>query len=60
MQVDLKAKAFMLRRLESEPLSRMAHVVADALEESVDKGIINPAQRHAITVEIAARLHPVL
>ena len=50
----------MLRRVNSEPLSRVAHVVTEALEEMGTKGVITPAQRHAITTEIAARLHSVL
>lgn len=58
--MDLKGKAFMLRRLESEPMSRMAHVVTEALEEMQTNGVINSNQRRAITAEIAARLHPVL
>lgn len=60
LQVDLKMKAFMLRRVNSEPLSRVAHAVTEALEEMNVKGVITPAQRHAITAEIAARLHPIL
>lgn len=59
-QVDLKMKAFMLRRVHSEPLSKVAHIVTEALEEMSTKGVISQAQRHAITAEIAARLHPVL
>lgn len=50
----------MLRRVNSEPLSKVAHVVTEALEEMSAKGVITLAQRHALTTEIAARLHCVL
>ena len=60
LQVDLMGKAFMLRRLESEPMSKMAQVVAEALEEVTANGVISTTQRQAITAEIAARMHPVL
>lgn len=60
VQIDLKMKAFMLRRVNSKPLSRVAGVVTEVLEEMNAKGVITPSQRHAITTEIAARLHAVL
>lgn len=60
LQVDLKGKAFMLRRLESEPLSRMAQVVSEALDEMLSQAVISPAQRQAINAEIATRLHHML
>ena len=59
LQVKLKMKAFMLRKTENEPLSRMAKAVANALEDSTAKGIISASQRRALTEEIASRLHPV-
>lgn len=59
MQVSLKMKAFMLRKAESGPLSRMAKAVADALDESSNTGLITNAQKRALTERIASRLHNV-
>ena len=53
-------KAFMLRRVESEPLSRVANIVQETLDDLLAKKVISHGQRLAITSEIAARLHPVL
>lgn len=50
----------MLRRVECEPVARVAHVVADTLERCVREGIITPGQRYALTAELAASLNPVL
>ena len=50
----------MLRRLESEPVARVAHGVADTLDRCVHQGIISPAQKHALTAELAAALNPLL
>ena len=50
----------MLRKVESEPLARLAIVVADTLERCVRKGVLTPAQRHALTAELAASLNPIL
>lgn len=54
------AQAFMLRKVESEPLARVASVVADTLERCTHKGILTASQRLAVTAELAAALHPVL
>ena len=53
-------QAFMLRRLEGGPAAAVARVVAECLEACEAKGVISAMQRHALTAEIAARLHPVL
>jgi hypothetical protein len=50
----------MLRRLESGPAAAVARTVADVLEACEVRGVISGAQRHALTAEIAAKLHPVL
>ena len=50
----------MLRRVENEPLARVAVVVADTLERCTLQGIISASQRHALTAELAASLNPVL
>ena len=50
----------MLRRVESEPVARVANVVADTLERCVRQGVITPAQRHALTAELATSLNPIL
>ena len=60
IEVDFRGTALMLRRLESAPLARMAAGVTEALEACQAKGLITPAQRHALTTELAARLHPIL
>lgn len=53
-------QAFMLRRIESGPVAAVARAVSDVLESCETKGIISGAQRHTLTAEIAAKLHPVL
>ena len=50
----------MLRRLASEPLARVTHSVADTLDRCVHQGIISPAQKHALTAELATALNPLL
>jgi len=53
-------QAFMLRRIESGPVAAVARAVSDVLESCEFKGVISAAQRHTLTAEIAAKLHPVL
>lgn len=50
----------MLRRLESEPLAQMAHLVAEVLDSAEAKGTINAAQRHTLTTELAQKFHSAL
>ena len=57
LNIELKGQAMMLRRLESDPLARMAHRVAEVLDHCEHTGVITPSQRHAITTELAAKLH---
>ena len=57
LDIALKGQALMLKRLESEPLARMAHTVAEVLDHCVQSGTITASQRHAITTELAAKLH---
>ena len=57
LDIELKGQALMLRRLNSEPLARMAHTVAEVLDHCERSGIITGSQRHAITTELAAKLH---
>ena len=57
LDIELKGQALMLRRLNSEPLARMAHTVAEVLDHCEHSGIITGSQRHAITTELAAKLH---
>ncbi|KAL0025763.1 hypothetical protein WJX77_009943 [Trebouxia sp. C0004] len=57
LNIELKGQAHMLRRLNSEPLARMAHTVAEVLDHCEHTGVITAAQRHAITRELAAKLH---
>ncbi|KAL0033148.1 hypothetical protein WJX79_005638 [Trebouxia sp. C0005] len=57
LNIELKGQAHMLRRLNSEPLARMAHTVAEVLDHCEHTGVITAAQRHAITTELAAKLH---
>ena len=57
LSIKLKGQALMLRRLNSEPLARMAHTVAEVLDHCERTGVITTSQRHAITTELAAKLH---
>ena len=57
LNIELKGQALMLRRLNSEPLARMAHTVAEVLDHCEHTGVITASQRHAITTELAAKLH---
>ncbi|KAL3148265.1 hypothetical protein ABBQ38_013732 [Trebouxia sp. C0009 RCD-2024] len=57
LNIELKGQAMMLRRLESEPLARMAHTVAEVLDHCEHTGVITVSQKHAITTELAAKLH---
>ena len=57
LNIELKGQALMLRRLNSEPLARMAHTVAEVLDHCEHDGVITASQRHAITTALAARLH---
>ncbi|KAK9851856.1 hypothetical protein WJX84_011935 [Apatococcus fuscideae] len=58
MDITCRGHAYMLRRIASEPLARMAHAVAEVLEGARAKGLIDSAQHHALTAELAARMHP--
>lgn len=59
LDITLKSvKAHMLRRLDSEPLAQMARTVADVLDACVTDNVITPAQKHRITTDLAAKLHP--
>lgn len=58
MDVTCRGHAYMLRRIASQPLARMAHAVAEVLEGARAKGLIDSAQHHALTAELAARMHP--
>ena len=59
LDITLKpVKAHMLRRLDSEPLAQMARTVADVLDACVTDQVITPAQKHRITTDLAAKLHP--
>jgi diacylglycerol kinase (ATP) len=60
LEVSVKNQALMLRRINDQPLARMAHTVAEALDQCECKGIITASQRHAISKELAAKLHPAL
>ncbi|KAK9817740.1 hypothetical protein WJX72_001471 [[Myrmecia] bisecta] len=60
LEVGFKDQAFMLRRVSSEPMAQMAHIVAEVLEGCQAKGVISQAQRMALTTELATKLHPVL
>ncbi|KAK9785856.1 hypothetical protein WJX73_007544 [Symbiochloris irregularis] len=60
LRISLHSQAFMLRRVESQPLARVAVVVADTLERATQQGVITQAQRHQLTVELAASLNPIL
>ena len=57
LDIAHKGQALMLKRLESEPLARMAHTVAEVLDHCVQSGTITASQRHSITTELAAKLH---
>ena len=57
LNIELKGQALMLRRLNSEPLARMAHTVAEVLAHCEHTGVITASQRHTITTELAAKLH---
>ena len=56
----MHAKAFMLRRIESGPVARVARAVAEVLASCEAKGVITPQQRHSLTAEIAGKLQGVL
>ena len=53
-------QAFMLRRIESGPVARVARAVAEVLASCEAKGVITPRQRHSLTAEIAGKLQGVL
>jgi hypothetical protein len=53
-------QAFMLRRIESGPVAKVACAVAEVLASCEAKGVISSRQRHALTAEIAGRLQNVL
>ncbi|CAL8462241.1 g1772 [Coccomyxa elongata] len=60
LDISLKGQAFMLRRIESGPVAAVARAVSDVLESCETRNVISAAQRHTLTAEIAAKLHPVL
>ncbi len=53
-------QAFMLRRIESGPVARVARAVAEVLASCEAKGVITPRQRHSLTAEIAGKLQGML
>ena len=54
------AQAFMLRRIESGPVARVARAVAEVLASCEAKGVITSLQRHSLTAEIAGKLQHVV
>ena len=53
-------QAFMLRRIESGPVAKVARAVAEVLASCEAKGVISSMQRHSLTAEIAGKLQNVL
>lgn len=53
-------QAFMLRRIESGPVAKVARAVAEVLASCEAKGVISSKQRHSLTAEIAGKLQNVL
>ena len=58
LDIACRGHAFMLRRIASEPVARLAHTVADVLEGARAKGIIDSSQHQSLTAELAARMYP--
>ena len=58
LDITCRGHAYVLRRIASEPIARMAHTVADVLEGARAKGIIDSAQHQSLTAELAARMYP--
>ena len=53
-------QAFMLRRIESGPVAKVARAVAEVLASCEAKGVITSLQRHSLTAEIAGKLQNVV
>ena len=58
--LPMLAQAFMLRRIESGPVAKVARAVAEVLASCEAKGVITSLQRHSLTAEIAGKLQNVV
>eukprot|EP00884_Botryococcus_braunii_P004188 jgi/Botrbrau1/13770/Bobra.0056s0025.1 len=60
VEVKARGQALMLQRIENEPQARLMQAVQEALAQAERKALISPAQRFALTAELAAQLHSAL